>query len=101
MEAPWFAALALIAACGGRVSEPDGGAPAPQASNGSHDSGSVPGDLGAADSGFEVCPADPPQLGTACDLAPHTGCAYVEFQGPCESFLCVDKVWQSAHGDGC
>jgi hypothetical protein len=60
-----------------------------------------PDDPTPADAAFEVCPLNPPEIGTSCDLAPHTGCAYYGFQGRCESFICVKDIWQSANGDGC
>jgi hypothetical protein len=91
----------LLAACGGRVSEPeDGGSSLAQAS-GDGPQGTPAGQPAPADAGFQVCPAAPPTIGVSCDLAPNSGCAYLGFQGACESFVCVGKRWKSANGDGC
>jgi hypothetical protein len=108
----WLAALAIIVGCGGRLSEPgeDSGSPSPQGpTTGSpHDGGSTPepptgtpAPGSPPDASFEVCPLEPPQIGTPCDLAANTGCAYFGFQNQCESFICVDRAWKSANGDGC
>jgi hypothetical protein len=89
--------LVLLVACGGRVSDPDGGT---QGSSSSEDteagSGSATGTMTHL-----PCPILPPAIGDACYIRANTVCAYLVNDLPCQARLCDDTGhWQSTN-DGC
>ncbi len=90
--------LLLVAACGGRVSDPDAGTqgstPPADTEGGSGSGGTMPR------SGMP-CPILPPAIGDACYVPADTVCAYLVNNLPCQATICDDTGhWQSTT-DGC
>ena len=104
MRGNWvWASAALLVACGGRIDIGDDGGPPPAPGASSEDAGTASGGnpSGQNSSGFDICPPDPPEVGTACSVS--YACAYPITASPstCQRFTCdAAGHWQGMSG-GC
>jgi hypothetical protein len=93
-----FMVLLLLVACGGRVSDPDGGTQG--SSSQDTEAGGGSGSTGTGKTGLP-CPILPPAISDACYIPANTVCAYLVDNLPCQARLCDDTGhWQSTN-DGC
>jgi hypothetical protein len=105
MRGNWLGvSVALLIGCGGRIDTGDDGGPPPVPGVSSDDADAAGRSVSnttpsQGNSGFDICPPDPPEVGTACSVS--YACAYSVPASPstCQRFTCDPAGhWQGTAG---